>query len=416
MNQRMRYLYTEVNKTMRMLPRMLLQAILLMVLIGVIAFCGVKSMEKEPLAVSVDIAVVVQDDNAMTQMALGFVESMESVSEFCNFRQVSEEEGLILLEEGNVAALVLLPEKIVEGIMNGQNPSVEIYFAGQAGLESMLFKEITDAGAGLLNVAQAEIYGAGDTAVTYGFTDRLSVMEMEIDSYNLAFALDRLALYDSEEFSVTGRMSVFQYFAASAAVLFLLLFGMALYPVMQPEPTAFRKQLARQGVGSLWQDFCQWLCGLVSVGLMSLVLFVVVRIIMTWLKHLGQEIEMFRSRFNADHVAAAGFLMLMGIVLISTFIYCLYSLAGSRISGILLVFVISLVMVYLSGGLVPSMLLPETMQTIGGKLPTAYLIRAVGGVFTGYGAGTVGECTAGMSVYTVLMGGLSCLCRRRYDR
>ena len=140
MKQRMRYLYMEINKMMRMLPRMLLQAILLMGIIGMIAFCGVKSMDKEPLAVKVDIAVVMQENNAMTRMAVGFVEGMESVSQFCTFRQVSEEEGFALLQEGKVAAVLVLPEQLVEGILNGQNPSVQIYFAKEAGLEAMLFK------------------------------------------------------------------------------------------------------------------------------------------------------------------------------------------------------------------------------------------------------------------------------------
>lgn len=405
----------EVNKTMRMLPRMLLQAILLMVIIGTIAFCGVKSMEKEPLAVSVDIAVVAEDDNAVTQMAIGFVESMESVSEFCSFRQVSEEEGFALLEEGKVAALILLPEQLVEGIMNGQNPAVEIYFAKQAGLESMLFKELTDAGAGLLNVAQAQIYGAGDTAAAYDFTDKLSVMEMEIDSYNLAFALDRLALYETEQISATGQMSTLQYFAASAVVLFLLLFGMALYPVMQPEPAVFRRQLARQGVGLWWQDFCQWLCGLLSVGLMSILCLAVSRIAAAWSGNSGKKIELFGRGQRAGHMEGIVFLILLGIVLISTLVYLVYSLAGSRVSGILLLFMISIIMIYLSGGLVPSMFLPETMQKIGDKLPTAYLIRAAGSMFAGYRSQMVGDCAAGMCVYTVFMGGCACVCRRRYD-
>ena len=58
---------------------MLLQAILLMVIIGMIAFCGVKGMQKDPLAVGADIGVVVQEDNVMTRLALGYVENMESV-------------------------------------------------------------------------------------------------------------------------------------------------------------------------------------------------------------------------------------------------------------------------------------------------------------------------------------------------
>ncbi len=413
MKLKMRYLYMEVHKTLRLLPRMLLQAILLMAVIGILALCGVKSMEKEPLAGGVDGAIVLEEDNALTQMAVGFVESMESVSEFCSFRQVSEKEGFALLEQGEVAALILLPEQLVEGIVNGQNPTVEIYFPRQAGLEALLFRELTDAGAGLLNVAQAEIYSAGDTAAAYGLTEQLSAMEMEIDSYNLAFALDRLALYEREQLSVTGQMNLWQYFAASAAVLFVLLSGMALYPVMQPEPLVFRRQLARQGIGFLWQDFCQWLCGLLGVGLISLLLAAAMGTVLAVWGRSGLELQLFQSGGGAGDRWAAVLLSALGILLVSTLIYWLYSLAGSRISGILLLFAVSMVMVYCSGGFVPSLLLPETMQRIGGRLPTAWLIQAAGGIFAGYGAGTVRECAAGMCAYTILLGGCAWLCRRR---
>ena len=70
MKLKWQYLCLEVKKTLRMFPRMLLQAILLMILIGTIAFCGVKSADKEPLAVSVEVAVASQEDNRLTRMAL----------------------------------------------------------------------------------------------------------------------------------------------------------------------------------------------------------------------------------------------------------------------------------------------------------------------------------------------------------
>ena len=57
------------------------------------------------------------------------------------------------------------------------------------------------------------------------------------------------------------------------------------------------------------------------------------------------------------------------IVMASTaFVYLLHSLAGSRTGGILLVFVCSVAMVYLSGGIVPSVFLPETMQKLGERM------------------------------------------------
>ena len=401
----MQYLYLEIKKTIKIFPRMLLQAILLMALIGVIAFCGVKSMEREPLAVNVDIGVVVREDNMMTRMALSYVENMESVSQLCHFVQVSEEEGVRQLERGEIAALVVLPEQLVEGIMNGQNPTVDVVFPRDARLEAMLFRELTESGANLLRVAQAQVYGAIDTAVEYGLTDQLSVMEMEIDSYNLAFALDRLAMYDEETISVTGRMSLLQYYAASGVVLFLLLTGMAVYPVMQRETIVFRKQLARQGVGALWQCFCKWLCGLLCMGLLAGVAWVFFRVAGVLApKTVENLLSALVSRRNRSSVGIQMGMILLMLITVTALVNMIYNIAGSRTGSILLIFLISVIMVYLSGGFIPSALMPQMMQAVGDRLPTAYLIRAFGGLLTGYGDGVFGQCVAGMCAYTAVFG------------
>ena len=73
MRQRMRYLHMQIRKTIKLFPRMLLQATLLMLLIGVVAFCAVRSMEQEPLAVRADIGVVVRDEDTITRMAFQYV-------------------------------------------------------------------------------------------------------------------------------------------------------------------------------------------------------------------------------------------------------------------------------------------------------------------------------------------------------
>lgn len=377
-------------------PRMLLEAILLMVFIGMIAFCGVKSMEKEPLAIGADIAVVVQEENTMTQMALKYIENMESVSSYCRFLQVSEADGMELLKKGEVAALILLPRQLIEGILNGENPSIEVIFPNESGIEAMLFKEFTDAGAELLTVAQAEIYGAYDTAVEYGMLDEITVMYADINSYNLAFALDRLALYDSDVISATGSMSLLRYYTASAIVLFLLLFGMALYPFMQTLPQAFRRQLARQGVGEFWQGFGQWLCGLFGscIALGSVLL-------------VGRACGIIRA-FSIQTLLASAVSLLM----VTTYIYLIYSVSGSKTTGILLLFLLSVGMVYASGGIVPSLFMPEALQRIGAKLPTAYLIQAAGGILTGFHGRSLSQCMTGIVSYTAVFGLAVCLCRR----
>lgn len=413
MGQRMHYLYMEIRKAVYMFPRMLLQAILLMALIGMIAFCAVKTMEREPLAVRADIGVVVREDDRVTRMALQYVENLESATQVCHFIQMPEDEGFLALEKGEIAALVVLPEQIVQGIMDGSNPTVDIFFPKNAGLEAMLLRELTESGAGLLRVAQAQIYGAYDTAAAYGMMEQLSVMETDIDSYNLAFALDRLAVYDTETVSATGQMSVLQYYAASGAVLFLLLSGMALYPVMRREPSAFRKQLARQGTGGIWQGFCQWMSGFVCIELLICVLWLLWKAAGVMVPEtVGKITAALVGRGSVGGTGMKIGMFLLVTVTVSTYIYLLYSIAGSRTGSILLICLLSVVMVYLSGGLIPSVFLSGTVQKVGEKLPTAYLIRAVGGLYAGYGAGSIGRCVAGMSGYAAVFGVAAYLLRR----
>lgn len=417
MRQRVQYLYLEMKKTIGIFPRMLLQAILLMVIISVIAFCGIKSMERDPMAVNVDIGVVVREDNTMTRMALGYVENMESVSQICSFTQMSEEEGFRQLERGGVAALVILPEQLVEGIMNGQNPTVDVIFPRNARLEAMLFRELTESGSGLLRVAQAQIYGAGDTAAEYGLMDHLSVMEVDIDSYNLAFALDRLAMYDDETVSATGRMSVMQYYAATGVIMFLLLAGMAAYPVMQQEPPAVQRQLMRQGTGMMWQCFCRWLCGFVCMGMLSSAAWILFKIAGVLAPDaVGTVNSALINGRNRGSVGMQAVMIVLIVITAATFIYMMYSFAGSRTSGIMLIFLCSVLMIYLSGGFIPSALMPQSMQVTGGKLPTAYMIRAFGGLLAGYGDGVPAQCMMGMCAYTVVFGAAGYVIRWRRER
>lgn len=409
MKKKLRYLSMELKKTAKLLPGMLAQIILLISVLAMVVFGSVKSMGWEALSVHAEIAVVVGGDRTMmTGMMLRYVESMESVSQFCRFRQTTEQEGLALLEKGEVTALVLLPEGLLEGIMNGTNPVVEICFPKQAGLEALFFREMTEAGEGLLRVAQAQIYGAGDMARAFGLTDRLSRMEVEIDSYNLAFALDRLALYDSVKVSAFGSVNAVQFYLASGSILFLLLAGMAMYPVVRREPQAFCRQLERAGTGEIWQGFCQWLCGLLCISLFAGVLWAAVRL---FVRFGPQEtVERLVTGSGYPFYMKAGLTAVI-LMTVTTLVYLIHSLAGSRTGGILLVFLFSVVMAYLSGGLVPAMFLPQALRTAGAWLPTAWLVRAACGLLAGRDGAVAGECVAVLCGYTALCGALACALR-----
>jgi len=383
----------ELKRTIRQLPMMLAEAVLLLGILGLTAFGAAKLLYRDAPAVQITIAVIEKEKNPLTDLLLNYVQGMESISELCRFLIVPEEEGFSILQEGRAAAALVLPEGMVEGIMDGSNVPVQVYFPENAGVESALLKELTDAGVQMLRVAQAEIYGIYDTAKAYGALERLSVLEMDIDKDNLAFALDRLALFRMQEVSATGDLSVLQYGIASGAVFFLLLLGMACYPVMQPYPVVLQKQLIREGIGAGRQCFGKWLCGACGMGISCLFFRLVVKGALTaagygaWMPKAGAV------------RTGTGLLILLCA---SAFIFLVFQFAGNGTTAILLLFFLSVVMQYFAGGFLPSIFLPEGVQKVASFLPVTYLIDAAGSSY----AGTVSGRTLGiLCLFTVLFGG-----------
>lgn len=383
----------ELKRTIRQLPVMLAEAVLLFGILGLTAFGAVKFLYQDAPAVQITIAVIEKEENPLTALLLNYVQGMESISELCQFLIVSEEEGLSLLQEGKAAAVLVLPEGMVEGIMDGSNAPVQVYFPKNAGLESALLRELTDAGVQMLRVAQAEIYGIYDTAKAYGALEQLSVLEMDIDTYNLAFALDRLALFRTQEVSAAGNLSIPQYGIASGAVFFLLLLGMACYPMMQPYPVVLQKQLFREGIGAGRQCFGKWLCGVCGMGIGSLFFLLAMRGVLTaagygaWMPKAG--------------TAQMGISLLI-LLCASTFIFLVFQFTGNGTTAILLLFFLTVVMQYFAGGFLPSIFLPDAVQKVGRFLPVTYLIDAAGSLYLD----TVSPKTLGfLCLFTVLFGG-----------
>lgn len=383
----------ELKRTIKKLPGMLLEALLLLLALCGVVFGIVRYLHREEPLVQITVAVADEEKNPLTQMLLQYIEGMESVSKHCQFLTVTEAEGFMMLEEGSAAAFLILPSRMVEGIIDGTNEPVRVFFPKDAGLESALLKELTDSGMQMLSVAQAEIYGIYDTAKAYGGLEQLSVLEMDIDRYNLAFALDRLALYQKKEVSATGKLSLLQHGIASGTVFFLLLLGMTCYPMMQPYSKTLQKQLIRQGIGIGKQCFGKWMCGFCSMSMGFAFFWLLLKAILhmtghaTWLPKAG---NMQVLTWMAVWLCAAAF------------VFFIFQLSGNSVTAILLLFFLAVLMAYCSGGFLPSVFLPEAVQRIGAILPTTYLIKAVGDLYL---SGLERENIGILLLYTVLFTG-----------
>ncbi len=356
----------EWKRTLKAWPGMLLEAVLILAILAGAVVGADRFLYRDMPKIQITIAVVEREENFTTDLLLQYIQSMESISETCQFQVMTEDEAFSLLSQKKAAAVLVLPEQLVEGIISGANAPVEIYFPKNAGLESALLKLFTDAGVSMLQTAQAEIYGMYDTAQEFAVLESLTRLEADINQKNLAFALDRMAIFMTENVSPTSGMTWTEYYLVSAMVFFLLLFGMACYPFLQPYQKVLSEQLEREGIGMGRQCLGKWMCGFGTLLFATMGMTV----------HLSLE-----RRISLD--VQQLILLLLMTVCIAAFVFFLFQLTENGITAILLLFFAAFVMMYCAGGFLPSAFLPETIQKIGKILPVSYMLQAAAGIYLG---------------------------------
>ena len=329
-------------------PCFLAGAAVLAFLAGTVAFSASRALYGERALSGVQVGVVMPQEDRLARLALNLISSLDSVGSLCHFTQVEKEEGLSLLKGGGIAALLEIPPDVVEGILDGSNVPVTVTFAENAGLEAAVFRELTEAGASLLTTSQAAIYAADDALREYGLASEIAQAEEDLNRIYIRLALQREAMFTERTVSAAGDVTVPVFYGISASVLILLLLGIPAAPFLRPPGRALAEQLSRAGVGRTARAFAR-LLGLTALYLAA-------------------------TAIPMAYLAAKGYLTESVLVWPMWFLLCLtaacwvmmfFALCGNTAAAILTLFAVTSIMLFMSGGIVPSVFLPQAVRAAG---------------------------------------------------
>lgn len=371
-----KWFITEWKRAAVMLPDILKRAVLLVLVLGLAAgaaaFCvtvGKQTQNEHLMQVG-----YVAADNALTDMAVAYVQEMESVKALCSMERVSEEEGLVLLQEGELAALVMLPEKVVEGILSGQNTPVTIYLSagnmpdnGELGnLKNLLFQELANSAVGMLETAQAEIYAVqyvlGD--LFYSENDLVQQLYDDINRFNLGVAAGRESLFRTKSVSATENDTYVIYYGSALLTVYMLLAGLffgGFFCHSKMWRTILEKRL---NASRLWQVICGFFAGFLPMAVTGLLPFAALV--------LPSVREQFSVKPAFDVVGLMLFVMAFGVL----YFMLIYRIFGEKKNALLAIGLLALIQAYLSGCIVPSALLPDLAYHVGKYLPASFLKSA----------------------------------------
>lgn len=376
------YLNIELKRALKSLPYLLAGAAALALFAGAAAFSAGKLLYAGEAVGRIRVGVAVPSSDQTSKWLMSMVSSLESVSSLCEFEYVEEEEGRKQLRQGEIYALMLLPDGLVQGIVDGSNEPVTVLFPESAGLEAAVFRELTDAGAGILRTAQAAIYAADELLYESGKEELVPEAERELNSTYMKYALSRSVYFKPEKVSAAGDIGMGTYYGISAAAAVLLLLGIPAAGYIRPLSPVMEGKLALIGMGRPLRLAARTLClGFLFAAVTAAPWALCLSLGLLEAEALSAPVWLLAC------TAAAGWVILV------------YELCRSTLAGICVLFITTAVMVFMAGGIVPSVFLPQAVQAAGRFTPAAVLMDALRWMVSGEGAAWPADFSAGAAPF-----------------
>ena len=402
MKQNVKYIFYQLKRALRHGPQMLLGAIVLALLAGTIAFCTIKGMNETGTSVSVPVAVVIEDQTELMNLLLSFLADMQSTEQHFVFRVMTELNAYDALETGSVAAVMLVPKNVIDSIMDGTNLHVQVLLSEQNALAAILLQELSAAGAKTLSAAQAGTYAMTTLYQRINRADALPDAYTALDLRNLSYALARGDLFRTVRANATGEESVLVYYLASGILLFFLLFGICYLSFYQKSNAACHAKERACGIG-----YPTVLLGRFGgICLYQLILFL---LLAASLPFLAQSFLL--STADCLHMLCFSAVILFSI---SAFFFFLYELIPTPGYAMLLLFLLSILMMLVSGCFIPNAFLPVWCRRIAAFLPVRSWMQTLFSVLNrpthaDHTASAAGGHLLILAVYTVFFLAGGCL-------
>ncbi len=366
-----RFLYSlwlDIKLIIKSLPKLFITTFLLTILVcGIVVFAN-NTVYKDASHTITDVAIYVPGDSEYNDIGISFIKNMDSFSSICSLKRVNSiDKGYSLLDNGKVLAFIIIPDSFVNDIQSGKDTPAQIIFSNNASIEEHLLKELLTSGSSLLLNVQAGIYTVYDVYVAKEYSSEdIKSSNKDMNNIYIKYALTREHSFNRIRVSATNNINILEYYISSGLVVILLLSGIALSSFLA---TKNQSLLNKYSIYSIKKPI------IIMQNIIALFIgYIFIYYILIWIlttfskKFLSSLIYIYPSIYTSS---------LPVLLLTATIVTCIYTLADHNLSGMLLLFLSTLVSVFISGGFIPLGFLPKAIQHLSSYIPTTYMIRQI---------------------------------------
>lgn len=374
MKQTYLYFKLECKKFIQALPGILAGTLLIgLILAGVIVMCQTH-MKDAADSKQIQIGVVAQENEPYLDWMISTIENMESLEFTCKFVKCKENIANEKLRSGELNAVFIIPKNYITSLINGNENPMKIRLGkSDTTISGFLIRQIGDAASRFMTDTQSGIYAMKDFYQKHSLPN-LQEDELTLNMKYLDNIVTRTRLVTTEEVIPEENLHGDAAFFTAGLVLFLLFWGLTCPGILRPEPTAFQIKLHTEGIGTARQTFAQY----VAFTLVFSINYLTAALLLSFgITLAGGTLS------GAAPVGTLGwlwcFVKILPIVLPAcALIQLTYGLVTEKAAGVLFLFLLILILGYLSGCFYPLSWLPRSIQSAAPFLPTRAMYEYTG--------------------------------------
>lgn len=301
----------------------------------------------------VTMAITAPEGDPVPQMVEAVLPSMSDVSRYCQVRAMDYDRAMDALAQGDVHAVLVLPEGFVSGIMSGSNPDVSLYIPSDSPLEGLLLLWVGQSASDLLSAVQNGIYAVLDVYSTtqpehLHYNDAVT----QINLRYVNWTVNRQELFTVQPVAVTQQLPIGQHYALSLLCYLVLALTPFFAVLFDGQKLRLQRRFYAAGRGAV----CFYLTALTACWLVIFLLLT------------AAQLLLIKNSFLQSIGAAA-----LCALFCATFAGLCCLLTANTGSCGLVSFVCSLVFLATAGGIVPPALMPKTLRSLLDVSPISWM-------------------------------------------
>lgn len=331
------------------LAMILLPILVIAAAVGISTTLLVNSSFIEPMV----LVMVDQEDSFYTNFFVEKILQTPSLQDNIEIIQTSEEEGTQLLKENKAAGMVIIPAEFTSKMQESIFLPIKVIGNYNKPLEATMIKEGMQSATNLMSAAQSGVF----TITHYSLEAGVGQEEFDRIFQQSALTLSSKALGRDQMFSETIKTPWFDmeanyFYFASLLVFFISLYGLqGIYLYINQRDHQLITRMKTMGI-SLWH--------IASGKYLSLTIFLFIQ--SSIILYLCQALKFFRLKGDMK----LGLLVLLLICsCISALTLLMAAFSKNHYIGSMLVFIVSLLGVFLGGGIIPYAYMPNSLASLG---------------------------------------------------